>query len=63
MVVMDVVYTPLNTRLLSIAREKGCTIIDGLEMFVAQAAAQFELWTGLKPDTKIMRAAVLKNQR
>lgn len=62
MVVMDVVYTPLNTRLLSIARGKGCTIIDGLSMFVAQAAAQFELWTGLKPDTKIMRDAVLKNQ-
>jgi shikimate dehydrogenase len=63
MVVMDVVYTPLNTRLLSIAREKGCKIIDGLSMFVAQAAAQFELWTGLKPDTQAMRDAVLKNQR
>lgn len=60
MVVMDVVYTPLNTRLLSIAREKGCTIIDGLSMFVAQAAAQFELWTGLSPDTQAMREAVLE---
>ena len=63
MIVMDVVYTPLSTKLLSIARKKGCTIIDGLSMFVAQASAQFELWTGLKPDTKIMRDAVLKNQR
>lgn len=62
MVVMDVVYTPLNTRLLSVAREKGCTTIDGLSMFVAQAAAQFELWTGLKPDTQAMRDAVLENQ-
>lgn len=62
MVVMDVVYTPLKTKLLSIAREKGCTIIDGLSMFVAQAAAQFELWTGRKPDTQVMRDAVLKNQ-
>ena len=63
MVVMDVVYTPLNTRLLSIARQNGCKTIDGLSMFVAQAAAQFELWTGLKPDTKLMRDAVLENQR
>jgi shikimate dehydrogenase len=63
MVVMDVIYTPLNTRLLSIARKNGCTTIDGLSMFVAQAAAQFELWTGLKPDTQLMRTAVLKNQR
>jgi shikimate dehydrogenase len=63
MVVMDVVYTPLNTRFLSIARQKGCKTIDGLSMFVAQAAAQFELWTGLKPDTKLMRDAVLENQR
>ncbi len=58
MVVMDVVYTPLNTRLLSLAREKGCTTIDGLSMFVAQAAAQFELWTGCHPDIHFMREAV-----
>jgi shikimate dehydrogenase len=63
MVVMDVVYTPLNTRFLSIARQKGCKTIDGLSMFVAQAAAQFELWTGFKPDMKLMRDAVLENQR
>jgi len=62
MVVMDIVYTPLNTRLLSVARKKGCTTIDGLSMFVAQAAAQFELWTGIKPDTQAMRDAVLENQ-
>lgn len=62
MVVMDVVYTPLNTHFLSIARQKGCKTIDGLSMFVAQAAAQFELWTGLKPNTKLMRDAVLENQ-
>jgi shikimate dehydrogenase len=62
MVVMDVVYTPLDTKLLSIARQKGCTVIDGLSMFVAQAGAQFELWTGLKADTLSMRDAVLENQ-
>ena len=57
--VMDVVYTPLETRLLSLARKKGCRVVDGLTMFVAQAAAQFELWTGIYPDTKKMREALL----
>lgn len=57
--VMDVVYTPLETRLLHVARQKGCRVVDGLTMFVAQAAAQFELWTGLCPDTEKMRQAVL----
>lgn len=62
MVVMDVVYTPLNTQLLTLARKNGCTFIDGLSMFVAQAGAQFELWTGLKPHTLQMREAVLNHQ-
>ncbi len=57
--VMDVVYTPLETRLTALARQKGCRVVDGLTMFTAQAAAQFELWTGIYPDTKKMRAAVL----
>jgi shikimate dehydrogenase len=57
--VMDVVYTPLETRLLGMARQKGCRVVDGLTMFVAQAAAQFELWTGICPDTKKMRQTVL----
>ena len=58
MVVMDVVYTPLKTRLLEAAQQKGCTTIDGLSMFIAQAAAQFELWTGMMPDTDLMRKTV-----
>jgi shikimate dehydrogenase len=61
MVVMDLVYTPLETRLLSVARKNGCITIDGLSMFIAQAAAQFELWTNVKPDTNLMRQAVLEN--
>lgn len=55
MVVMDVVYTPLRTRLLDAAEQKGCTTIDGLSMFIAQATAQFELWTDMTPDTDLMR--------
>ncbi|MFN2356597.1 MAG: shikimate dehydrogenase [Desulfotignum sp.] len=58
-VVMDVVYSPLETRLIRLARKKGCTAIDGLAMFVAQAAAQFELWTNMYPDVEKMRQTVL----
>ena len=58
MVVMDVVYAPLETRLLKEAREKGCRTIDGVSMFISQGAAQFELWTGITPDLKLMRSAM-----
>ncbi len=60
MVVMDVVYTPLETRLLKTAKENGCIPIDGLSMFLAQAAAQFRLWTGIEPDNELMRKQVLQ---
>ncbi len=59
MIVMDVVYTPLETKLLAAARKKGCITIDGLAMFLAQASAQFELWTGITPDPETMRNSVL----
>lgn len=59
MVVMDVVYTPLQTRLLKQAVKKGCQIVDGLAMFLHQGAAQFELWTGISPDMTIMRQTAI----
>jgi shikimate dehydrogenase len=46
---MDIVYQPLKTKLLQDAEEKGCRIIDGLEMLARQGAKQFEIWTGMKP--------------
>ncbi|MCA9299017.1 MAG: type I 3-dehydroquinate dehydratase [Phycisphaerales bacterium] len=46
-VIFDTVYNPIETPLLKAAREAGCTIVDGVTMFVRQAAAQFELWTGV----------------
>lgn len=46
MLVFDTVYTPENTLLLKHARERGCMVATGLEMFVRQAARQFELFTG-----------------
>lgn len=60
MIVMDIVYNPLRTRLLKAAEDMGCTTIDGVSMFVFQGASQFELWTGKKAPVDLMRKTVLK---
>ncbi len=57
-IVFDVVYNPIQTRLLREAKRAGCRTVDGLSMFVAQAAAQFELWTGQEADRTFMRQTV-----
>ena len=44
--VFDMVYDPAETRLLQLARQRGAEVIPGSEMFVHQAARQFEIWTG-----------------
>jgi shikimate dehydrogenase len=56
-VVADLVYHPLDTALLAAARNAGCTVVDGLGMLIHQAALQQQLWTGVLPDTTVMRAA------
>ena len=56
--VMDIVYNPLETRLLREAKAAGCRTIRGLEMFLNQAAAQFELWTGQAAPTDVMRSVL-----
>ena len=60
--VFDTVYTPETTMLIREAKSRGCHIITGVDMFVRQAARQFELFTGIAPDieamTGIMRKAV-----
>jgi shikimate dehydrogenase len=61
MVVMDVVYNPLKTRLLRLAEERGCMTVNGLDMFIYQGAEQFRLWTGIEPPVEIMREAARKN--
>ena len=45
-VVMDTIYNPLETPLLAAARAAGLRTVSGLPMFIAQAAAQFSVWTG-----------------
>jgi len=59
MVVMDVVYNPLKTRLLREAENIGCRTVDGVSMFVYQGAFQFELWTGKRAPVEVMKKAVL----
>jgi shikimate dehydrogenase len=56
--VMDIVYNPRDTRLLKDAKAAGCRTIPGLEMFLHQAAAQFELWTNQAAPTDVMRAVL-----
>ncbi len=57
MVVFDAVYTPRRTRLLSDAERAGAKVVEGLGMFVHQAAVQFELWTGKPAPVEVMREA------
>lgn len=62
-VVMDIVYAPLETRLLREAKAAGCTTIDGLSMLLYQGAAQFKIWTGVHPPQLIMRSALEEELR
>ena len=55
--VFDLVYSPAETRLLKDARAAGCLTIGGLEMLVAQAERQFELWTGQRPPVGLFDRA------
>ena len=58
--VFDMVYDPAETRLLKLAKERGCETIAGSEMFVHQAARQFEIWTGKPaPRTEMLRIVSL----
>jgi 3-dehydroquinate dehydratase/shikimate dehydrogenase len=59
-VVFDMVYNPLETLLLRRAREQGRTVIRGAEMFLEQAARQFEIWTGDTAPRPVMERAALE---
>lgn len=58
MVVSDLIYNPLHTRLLEEALKRGCTVHGGLGMFVYQGAYAFEYWTGLAAPAEIMRQTI-----
>ena len=57
--VFDLVYNPIETPLLHMAREKGLPVVTGVEMFVHQGARQFEIWTGKPaPEEEMLRVVV-----
>jgi 3-dehydroquinate dehydratase / shikimate dehydrogenase len=57
--VFDLVYNPLETPLLRMARQKGIPIITGIEMFVQQGARQFEIFTGKPaPEEEMLRVVI-----
>jgi 3-dehydroquinate dehydratase/shikimate dehydrogenase len=58
MLVFDAVYNPENTLLIKSAKEKGCRVVTGVEMFVGQACLQFKLFTGQKASAPFMRNLV-----
>lgn len=57
-IVFDTVYNPENTVLVKQARAAGCLTINGLDMFVRQAAYQYKLFTGQEPPVPLMRETV-----
>lgn len=60
MVVADVIPNPPETHLVKDARARGCQVIDGLGMLVAQGVIGIEFWTSRTPDTAEMRGALEK---
>jgi 3-dehydroquinate dehydratase/shikimate dehydrogenase len=56
---MDMVYRPRTTELLRIARRRGIETVSGVEMFLAQGFAQYEIWTGERaPEIAVRRAVI-----
>ena len=56
--VVDIIYNPLETKLLKDARKAGCRTKSGLGMFVHQGAEQIRLWTGMEPPMESMKRVV-----
>jgi 3-dehydroquinate dehydratase / shikimate dehydrogenase len=57
-VVFDTIYNPPKTALLAQVERSGARTISGVEMFIRQAVAQFEAWTGLPAPTQVMRRVI-----
>ena len=60
LIVFDVVYNPIKTRLLREAEQAGAETISGVDMLIWQGALAFEKWTALKAPIELMRAEVIK---
>jgi 3-dehydroquinate dehydratase/shikimate dehydrogenase len=58
--VFDTIYRPMKTKLLRLAEKRGIETVSGIEMFIAQGTAQWEIWTGRRAPVALMRKAVAK---
>jgi shikimate dehydrogenase len=57
--VMDIIYNPLETRLIADAKSAGAKVVSGLEMLIYQGAVAFEIWTNCPAPVEVMRNAAL----
>jgi shikimate 5-dehydrogenase len=62
-IVMDLIYRPQKTQLLKLAAKKGIATVSGVEMFLAQGIAQWEIWTEKRAPEAPMRRVVLASLR
>ena len=62
-VVFDLVYRPMKTKLVRLAERRGLATVSGVEMFLAQGMAQWEIWTGMRAPEAAMRMAVMEKLR
>jgi 3-dehydroquinate dehydratase / shikimate dehydrogenase len=58
--VFDTIYRPRTTKLLQLAARRGIETVSGVDMFMAQGTAQWEIWTGERAPVETMRRAVLQ---
>lgn len=66
LVVCDLIYNPIETRLIHMAKEQGMKVVSGVDMFVEQGALSLELWTGHRAPRNQMKAVIrsaLENSR
>ena len=56
---MDIVYDPVETKLLKDAKATGAKVINGVEMLIYQGAASFEIWTNRAAPIDVMRKAAV----
>ena len=63
MVILDMVYLPLQTKLIKDAQQAGCVCVHGLDMLLYQGVAQFEVWTERVAPIEVMRKALMAAAR
>lgn len=61
LVVVDIIYNPLETKLYKMAKVNGCKVLNGIEMLIHQGAASFRLWTGMDMPLEAVREKVYKS--